>query len=201
MGAKTRLEDHMNEAELLERRRLLNVTAQRALLHLNSPIHAELMEGDVAILDKDRLNSVVEDYNLLIEEYRERHQPPKDRIAADKIAAMTAFMIIKHRPIYPRHRKANHRAAPLMAEMYAFRCIGAIMKIPYKTLGVSGPHLIKALAFLDNLREIDKLESFLDGKNIKSQPYKRSSETVISWMIASLTPFRSVMSTGPELTD
>ena len=201
MGSKTRLEDHMNEAELLERRRLLNVTAQRALLHLNSPIHAELMEGDVAILDEDRLNSVVEDYNLLIEEYRERHQPPKDRIAADKIAAMTAFMIVKHRPIYPQHRKANRITAPIMAELYAFRCIGAIMNISYERLRNSGRYLMRALASLENLREIDKLEIFLAEKGVKTQPYRQSSETVISWMIASLTPFNDPKSTKSRFKD
>ena len=199
----------MNEAELLQRRRLLYETAQCSLMHLNSPIKAKLMDGDTAILDENRLDSVIEDYHMLIEQYRAQHQPPKHRIAADKIAAMTAFMIMKHRPIYPKHRKANHRAAPLMAEMYAFRCIGAIMKISYKTLGLSGPHLIRALGSLENLRGIDKLETYLDGNSInldgndiETQPYQRSSETVISWMIASLTPFRGFMSIDePELTD
>ena len=201
MGRKTTLADHMNEAELSQRRRLLYETAQRSLMHLNSPIKAKLMNGDTAILDEDRLDSVIEDYHMLIEQYRAQHQPPKHRIAADKIAAMTAFMIMKHRPIYPEHRKANHRVASLMAEMYAFRCIGAIMKISYKTLGASGPHLIRALSSLENLRKIDELETLLDENNIKTQPYQRSSETVISWMIAALTPFRKIMPAGPELTD
>ena len=191
----------MNEQELSDRRRLLHATAQKTLLHLNSPIYAELMGGDVAILDQNRLDSVIEDYNLVIEDYRSKHQPPGKRIDADKIAAMTAFMIVKHRPIYPQHRKANRITAPIMAELYAFRCIGAIMNISYERLRNSGRYLMRALASLENLREIDKLEIFLAEKGVKTQPYRQSSETVISWMIASLTPFNDPKSTKPRLKD
>ena len=191
----------MNKHELSERRRLLHATAQKTLLHLNSPIHAELMGGDVAILDENRLDSVIEDYNLIIEDYRSKHQPPGERIDADKIAAMTAFTIIKHRPIYPQHRKANHIAAPIMAELYAFRCIGTVMNISYERLRNSARYLMRALASLENLREIDKLEIFLEKKGVKTQPYRQSSETVISWMIASLTLFNDPKSTKPRLKD
>ena len=179
----------MNKYELSERLRLLQAIAQKTLLHLNSEKYARLMGGNIAILDNDRLESVVEDYNFLIEDYREKHQPLGERIDADKIAAMTAFVIVKHRPIYPKYRRANHIVAPIMAELYAFRCIMTIMNIPQGRFCHSGRYLMRALQSLKNLREVDKMENFLKEKGVKTQIYQKSSETVISWMITYLAPF------------